>query len=161
MPYCLPADLRSRAAILAQVDDAPLAESIATAEDIVNGRLAGLYPVPYGTAPGYIKQITADLATSYALVSPHALGAQDAPVELARYFREQADKELDRLAPKGGSVSSDTPADLPLPGFASSYDPSDCTTKPVLKNFDLVNLPPTHGVPIAPQQRTNWGSFFR
>lgn len=146
MTYSTRADVEERLAALPDSGEEPVLDSRVTAgieyaDSLIDSKLALRYKVPFSPVPKLIKNISADLATAFALNGGFSGGGEDEEPSLANQHRKWAMKLLCDLA-KGEMVLP--PAEAPPPLETESAvvpNHSKLGQRPSLEDFDLYNEP--------------------
>lgn len=154
MPYCTDAQIIAVSDALAAETD--FAKAVAFATTIVNSRLApsSRFAVPYadGSVPDIVQIITADLAASYQLAKLYQQSGADDQLKGSLFFERRAMDQLKELVSGEAGAPAATAADLPPSSIIT--DPDSASMKPVLRDFDLINVPDTCGrMPFARENR--------
>lgn len=147
-------------AIAVELTSDQIAASQPWADSRIDARLSLVYAVPFKRPiPRIIQQISADLAAYKAITEAYFAGGENTVPVAAKELFDRAEKMLLELAngqsgiPVSELGSSYAP---PPPNFATSATPGRV---PILRQFDLVNVPNTTQPPFAP--RRGWSGRLR
>lgn len=96
--YCSVSDVRSRNILITQnLSDTEVIETILVTESKVNGYLKSKCTLPLSSVPGFIRELTADLAAANLIISNVGnRGSDDAP-EQAKVYLQKAQKVIDDI----------------------------------------------------------------
>lgn len=106
--YCTPDDVRTLIPLIDQatMSDSEINKFISKASAYVDGKLQGVYQVPFDQVPDLIKDVTAELTAYFVL---RTIYFQNTPnvTDATKEFKKSADDALDALA--SGQIQLDVP----------------------------------------------------